>query len=77
MLIFVTLCYTVIRYVLFQSGLLEYINMMAPQDPKEYMDIDNKSSLSKNSFSTSKKSFQLDTALHMRNQNSKSDVSSR
>ena len=56
MLIFVTLCYTVVRYVLFQSGLLEYINMMAPQDQKDYME-DNKSSRSKNSLSTSKRSY--------------------
>lgn len=53
MLSFVRLTYTVIRYVLFQAGLTDIINMQASRDQRELTEYDVKS---QNSFTSARKS---------------------
>lgn len=54
MLVFVRLVFTVIRYVLFQTGLLELINMQTVKEHKDMTEYDSKS---QNSFTSAKPSF--------------------
>jgi hypothetical protein len=54
MLTFVRLVFTVIRYVLFQTGLHDLINMQTVRDHKDLTEYDSKS---QNSFTSAKRSF--------------------